>query len=156
MQCQHHNITSDKWSDQNNERLYHVKKNVENFGFIVCYDIDNVHIEVISIQKLINIDCRKLVDKHGALCSWAPGQSSDALTILRYYFLGLFCSACIYSTCLCKTHMHQRLPHHDQTQRVWRTLNDNISTIFLLNVGTVPIYIYFFHFIIVLFLWVVV
>jgi hypothetical protein len=29
-----------------------------NFGFIVCYDIDNVHIEVISIQKLINIDCR--------------------------------------------------------------------------------------------------
>ena len=33
-----------------------------NFGFIVCYDIDNVHIEVISIQKLINIDCRKLVE----------------------------------------------------------------------------------------------
>ena len=31
-----------------------------NFGFIVCYDIDNVHIEIISIQKLINIDCRKL------------------------------------------------------------------------------------------------
>ena len=29
-----------------------------NFGFIVCYDIDNVHIEIISIQKLINIDCR--------------------------------------------------------------------------------------------------
>jgi hypothetical protein len=34
---------------------------VKIFGFIVCYDIDNVHIEVISIQKLINIDCRKLV-----------------------------------------------------------------------------------------------
>jgi len=33
-----------------------------NFGFIVCYDIDNVHIEVISIQKLVNIDCRKLVE----------------------------------------------------------------------------------------------
>jgi hypothetical protein len=33
-----------------------------NFGFIVCYDIDNVHIEVISIQKLINIDRRKLVE----------------------------------------------------------------------------------------------
>jgi hypothetical protein len=32
------------------------------FGFIVCYDIDNVHIEVISIQKLFNIDCRKLVE----------------------------------------------------------------------------------------------
>ena len=32
------------------------------FGFIVCYDIDNVHIEVISIQKLINIDRRKLVE----------------------------------------------------------------------------------------------
>jgi hypothetical protein len=31
-----------------------------NFGFIVCYDIDNVHIEVISIQKLINIDRGKL------------------------------------------------------------------------------------------------
>jgi hypothetical protein len=29
---------------------------------MVCYDIDNVHIEVISIQKLINIDRRKLVD----------------------------------------------------------------------------------------------
>jgi hypothetical protein len=24
-----------------------------NFGFIVCYDIDHVHIEIISIQKLI-------------------------------------------------------------------------------------------------------
>jgi hypothetical protein len=33
-----------------------------NFGFIVCYDIDNVHIEVISIQKLANIDRRKLVE----------------------------------------------------------------------------------------------
>ena len=33
-----------------------------NFGFIVCYDIDNVHIEVISIQNLVNIDCRKLVE----------------------------------------------------------------------------------------------
>ena len=33
-----------------------------NFCFIVCYDIDNVHIEVISIQKLINIDRRKLVE----------------------------------------------------------------------------------------------
>ena len=33
-----------------------------NFGFIVCYDIDNVHIEVILIQKLINIDRRKLVE----------------------------------------------------------------------------------------------
>jgi hypothetical protein len=33
-----------------------------NFGFIVCYDIDNVHIEIISIQKLINIDRRKLVE----------------------------------------------------------------------------------------------
>jgi hypothetical protein len=33
-----------------------------NFGFIVRYDIDNVHIEVISIQKLINIYCRKLVE----------------------------------------------------------------------------------------------
>jgi hypothetical protein len=33
-----------------------------NFGFIVCYDIDNVHIEVISIQKFINIDRRKLVE----------------------------------------------------------------------------------------------
>jgi hypothetical protein len=35
-----------------------------SFEFIVCYDIDNVqvHIEVISIQKLINIDRRKLVE----------------------------------------------------------------------------------------------
>jgi hypothetical protein len=33
-----------------------------NFGFIVCYDIDNIHIEVISIQKLVYIDCRKLVE----------------------------------------------------------------------------------------------
>jgi hypothetical protein len=30
MQFQHHNITSDKWSDQNNERFYHVKHTVEN------------------------------------------------------------------------------------------------------------------------------
>ena len=29
-QFQHHNITSDKWRDQNNERLYHVKQTVEN------------------------------------------------------------------------------------------------------------------------------
>ena len=30
MQFQHHNITSDKLSDQNNEKLYHVKQTVEN------------------------------------------------------------------------------------------------------------------------------
>jgi hypothetical protein len=30
MQFQHHNIISDKWSDQNNERFYHVKQTVEN------------------------------------------------------------------------------------------------------------------------------
>ena len=30
MQFQHHNITSDKWRDQNNERFYHVKQTVEN------------------------------------------------------------------------------------------------------------------------------
>jgi hypothetical protein len=30
MQFQHHNITSDKWSDQNNERFYQVKQTVEN------------------------------------------------------------------------------------------------------------------------------
>jgi hypothetical protein len=30
MQFQHHNITFDKWSDQNNERSYHVKQTVEN------------------------------------------------------------------------------------------------------------------------------
>ena len=30
LQFQHHNIISDKWSDQNNERFYHVKQTVEN------------------------------------------------------------------------------------------------------------------------------
>ena len=30
MQFQHHNITSDKLSDQNYERFYHVKQTVEN------------------------------------------------------------------------------------------------------------------------------
>ena len=30
MQFQHHNITSDKLSDQNNEKCYHVKQTVEN------------------------------------------------------------------------------------------------------------------------------
>ena len=30
MQFQHHNITSDKGRDQNNERFYHVKQTVEN------------------------------------------------------------------------------------------------------------------------------
>jgi hypothetical protein len=30
MQFQHHNITSDKLSDQNDERFYHVKQTVEN------------------------------------------------------------------------------------------------------------------------------
>ena len=30
MQFQHHNITSNKLSDQNNERFYHVKQTVEN------------------------------------------------------------------------------------------------------------------------------
>ena len=30
MQFQHHNVTSDKLSDQNNERFYHVKQTVEN------------------------------------------------------------------------------------------------------------------------------
>jgi hypothetical protein len=43
-------------------RLLSITFHMTNFGFIVCYDIDNVHIEIISIQKLINIDCRKLVE----------------------------------------------------------------------------------------------
>ena len=30
MQFQHHNITSDKLSDQNNERFYHKKQTIEN------------------------------------------------------------------------------------------------------------------------------
>ena len=30
MQFQHHNITSDKLSDQNNEKFYHVKQTVAN------------------------------------------------------------------------------------------------------------------------------
>ena len=30
MQFQHHNITSDKLSDQNNERFHHVKQTVKN------------------------------------------------------------------------------------------------------------------------------
>jgi hypothetical protein len=30
IQFQHHNITFDKWSDQNNERFYDVKQTVEN------------------------------------------------------------------------------------------------------------------------------
>ena len=30
MQFQHYNITSDKLSDQNNEKFYHVKQTVEN------------------------------------------------------------------------------------------------------------------------------
>jgi hypothetical protein len=33
MQFQHHNITSDKWSDQNNERFYHVKQTIENVNY---------------------------------------------------------------------------------------------------------------------------
>jgi hypothetical protein len=41
---------------------YHKYLIQTNFGFIVCYDIDNVHNEIISIQKLINIDCRKLAE----------------------------------------------------------------------------------------------
>jgi hypothetical protein len=40
-----------------------LKKNLvqTNFGFIVCYDLFNVNIEVISIQTLV--DRRKLVEK---------------------------------------------------------------------------------------------
>ena len=42
-----------------------------NFGFIVCYDIDNVHIEIISIQKHwssktvrnIGINLKELIDR---------------------------------------------------------------------------------------------
>ena len=30
VQFHHHNITSDKWSDQNNDRFYHMKQIVEN------------------------------------------------------------------------------------------------------------------------------
>jgi hypothetical protein len=51
----------------------------------------------------------------------------NALTIFRYQVLGLFCSACIYSTCLFKTHMDERLPGHDQTQRVVELTNMLIS-----------------------------
>jgi hypothetical protein len=42
MQFQHHNITSDKLIEQNNEKFYHVKQTVENrrpskMGFFVIH-----------------------------------------------------------------------------------------------------------------------
>jgi hypothetical protein len=47
---------------KSNALFYVIKFSQPAPGFIVCYDIDNVHIEIISIQKLFNIDCRKLVE----------------------------------------------------------------------------------------------
>jgi hypothetical protein len=37
MQFQHHNITSDKLSDQNNEKFYHVKQTVSFFSLYRTY-----------------------------------------------------------------------------------------------------------------------
>jgi hypothetical protein len=43
MQFQHHNITSDKLSDQNNERFYHVKQTVENRRLSEMGDVAERH-----------------------------------------------------------------------------------------------------------------
>ena len=56
MQFQHHNITSDKWSDQNNERLYHVKQTVENMRPSKMGDVATllfVHFNTASEQVFI-------------------------------------------------------------------------------------------------------
>jgi hypothetical protein len=51
-----------------------------NFGFIVCYDIDDANIEVISIQKLINIDRRKLVTcPNWFVCVLKQKENTDIL-----------------------------------------------------------------------------
>ena len=49
-----------------------LKKNLvqTNFGFIVCNDLFNVNIEVISIQTLINIDRRKIGINFKELINW--------------------------------------------------------------------------------------
>jgi hypothetical protein len=63
--------------------------------------------------KNTNFDKEDILTNHKSSLINEENCESNALTILRYQVLGLFCSACIYSICLYKTHMHQRLPHED-------------------------------------------
>jgi hypothetical protein len=60
----------------------------------------------ILILKVMDNRRRTLNDNNFSIECW---NCSDSV-------IYIFFSACIYSTCLCKTHMHQRLPRHDQTQ----------------------------------------
>jgi hypothetical protein len=76
-----------------------------------------IHILYWYFQQSQCLNLRKTYSTQHTSISMGLRNCKTKCFILRYQVLGLFCSACIYSTCLYKTHMHQRLPYHDQTQR---------------------------------------
>jgi hypothetical protein len=51
MQFQHHNITSDKLSDQNNEKFYHVKRNERHFFHYTEHTYHCIIMHIIKKQK---------------------------------------------------------------------------------------------------------
>ena len=84
MQFQHHNITSDKWSDQNNERFYHVKQTVENRRPSKMGDVATLlfgHFNFIIVSEHLFIP---EINPHCIL------SQIDALFIEFYYALFLF------------------------------------------------------------------
>ena len=84
MQFQHHNITSDKWSDQNNERFYHVKQTVENRRPSKMGDVATllfVHFNFIILSEHV---CIPEINPHCIL------SQICALFVEFYYALFLF------------------------------------------------------------------
>jgi hypothetical protein len=97
MQFQHHNITSDKWSDQNNERFYHVKQTVENRRSSKMGDVATllfVHFNfIIQLRSIVFIP---EINRHCIL------SQIYALFIEFYYALFLFFKDMhLYNTMIC-------------------------------------------------------
>ena len=83
MQFQHHNITSDKLSDQNNERFYHVKQTVENRRPSKMDDV--ARLLFVHFNFIIQLRNMFLINPHCIL------SQIYALFNEFYYALFLFC-----------------------------------------------------------------
>ena len=91
MQFQHHNnITSDKWSDQNNERFYHVKQTVEN-GWRCDITIRSLQFHNTASERVFISE----INPHCIL------SQIYVLFIEFYYALFLFFKDMHYNTMIC-------------------------------------------------------
>jgi hypothetical protein len=120
MQIQQDNITSDKWSDQNNERFYHVKQTVENrrpskmgdvatllfvhFNFIIQFR--NMFLFLKSIHIAYEVKCMLCLLSFIMLCFSFSFCFLKIYIIIQWYVRSVFWKkwrSVLFITWLCRS-----------------------------------------------------